>query len=188
MNQFNWDQAFTLDFDLNDGLSKHAETTKRYLSQMKDMYQDQQVVEEILKNDDPLIYEFYELGCPERAGDLAFGTTMIHPGKIGNEYYMTKGHFHANMNRGEYYWGVEGEGRLIMMDQNRRVWSERMFPGSLHYIPGGVAHRVANIGYSVLSFAACWPSDAGHDYQVILENGFSASLQCVNGNPQLIEI
>ncbi len=33
MNQFNWDQAFTLDFDLNDGLSKHAETTKRYLSQ-----------------------------------------------------------------------------------------------------------------------------------------------------------
>ena len=35
-----------------------------------------------------------------------------------------------------------------------------------------VAHRVANIGYSVLSFAACWPSDAGHDYQVILENGF----------------
>ena len=56
------------------------------------------------------------------------------------------------------------------------------------YIPGGVAHRVANIGYSVLSFAACWPSDAGHDYQVILENGFSASLQCVNGNPQLIEI
>ena len=50
MNQFNWDQAFTLDFDLNDGLSKHAETTKRYLSQMKDMYQDQQVVEEILMN------------------------------------------------------------------------------------------------------------------------------------------
>ena len=49
MNQFNWDQAFTLDFDLNDGLSKHAETTKRYLSQMKDMYQDQQVVEEILR-------------------------------------------------------------------------------------------------------------------------------------------
>ena len=85
MNQFNWDQAFTLDFDLNNGLSKHADTTKRYLSQMKNMYQDQEAVEEILKHEDPLIYEFYELGCPERAGDLAFGTTMIHPGKIGNE-------------------------------------------------------------------------------------------------------
>ena len=41
MNQFNWDQAFTLDFDLNNGLSKHTDTTKRYLSQMKNMYQEQ---------------------------------------------------------------------------------------------------------------------------------------------------
>ena len=48
MNQFNWDQAFTLDFDLNNGFSKHADTTKRYLSQMKNMYQDQEAVEEIL--------------------------------------------------------------------------------------------------------------------------------------------
>ena len=60
MNQFNWDQAFTLDFNLNNGLSKHADTTKRYLSQMKNMYQDQEAVEEILKHEDPLIYEFYE--------------------------------------------------------------------------------------------------------------------------------
>ena len=82
MNQFNWDQAFTLDFDLNNGFSKHADTTKRYLSQMKNMYQDQEAVEEILKHEDPLIYEFYELGCPERAGDLAFGTTMIHPAEL----------------------------------------------------------------------------------------------------------
>lgn len=121
-------------------------------------------------------------------GGLYFGITKIYPGKVGGEYFMTKGHFHTNMDCGEYYWGIEGEGRLIMMDQTRKVWSEQVFPGSLHYIPGGVAHRVANIGNSVLSFAACWPSNAGHNYQVILENGFSASLQCVNGTPQLIEI
>ena len=133
-------------------------------------------------------YNGVHLNKKSNTQDVVEQALTIYPGKVGDEYFMTKGHFHANMNRGEYYWGVEGEGRLIMMDQNRRVWSERMFPGSLHYIPGGVAHRVANIGYSVLSFAACWPSDAGHDYQVILENGFSASLQCVNGNPQLIEI
>jgi len=56
MNQFNWDQAFTLDFDLNNGLSKHADTTKRYLSQMKNMYQDQEAIEEILKHEDPLSF------------------------------------------------------------------------------------------------------------------------------------
>ena len=94
MNQFNWDGTFSVDFDLTDGLSKTAEVTKRHLSQMAGMYQDQEAVKKILEKEDPVIYEFYELGCPERAGDLAFGTTMIHPGTIGDEYYMTKGHFH----------------------------------------------------------------------------------------------
>ena len=38
---------------------------------MKEMFFDAEAVEEILKKEDPLIYEFYELGCPERSGDLA---------------------------------------------------------------------------------------------------------------------
>ena len=77
-------------------------------------------------------------------GGLYFGITYLHPGKVGDEYFMTKGHFHANIDRAEFYWGLEGEGMLILMDQSRRVWAERVFPGSLHYIPGGVAHRMAN--------------------------------------------
>ena len=40
MNQFNWDQAFTLDFDLNNGLS-----SRRYYKALsfpdENMYQDQ---------------------------------------------------------------------------------------------------------------------------------------------------
>jgi glucose-6-phosphate isomerase len=47
-----------------------------------------------------------------------------------------------------------------------------MFPGSLHYIKGNTSHRVANTGESVLSFGACWPSDAGHDYNVIAKEWF----------------
>ena len=77
MNNFNWDTSFLVDFDLQTGFSKTAETTKRYLSQMKDMYCDTAAAEELLKDGDPLIYEFHELGCPERAGDLAFGTTIL---------------------------------------------------------------------------------------------------------------
>ena len=169
-------------------IGENVKRSLKTLADLRGVFHNCEAYEQM--SPDTLLYEVtchlpVEEGTP---GGLYFGITRIYPGKVGDEYFMTKGHFHANMNRGEYYWGVEGEGRLIMMDQNRRVWSERMFPGSLHYIPGGVAHRVANIGYSVLSFAACWPSDAGHDYQVILENGFSASLQCVNGNHQLIEI
>ena len=110
----------------------------------------------------------------------------MYPGKVGDEYMMTKGHYHASIDRAEFYWGLEGEGMLILMDEQRNVWAERVFPGSLHYIPGGVAHRMANVGSSLFSFAACWPSDAGHNYAEIAEKGFSARLIEVNGIPHLI--
>ena len=106
--------------------------------------------------------------------------------KVGQEYFMTKGHFHSNSDRAEFYWGVEGEGFLILMDERRNVWAERMFPGSLHYIPGKVAHRVANTGYQKLVFSACWPSDAGHDYATIADAGFARRLVDVNGVPTLV--
>lgn len=124
---------------------------------------------------------------PPLAGALNFGITQLFPGKVGREYFMTQGHFHAEIDRGEYYWGLEGEGVLLLMDRQRNTWAERMFPGSLHYIPGGTAHRVANTDSMPLSFAACWPSDAGHNYEEISLHGFSARLMEINGTPQLIE-
>jgi glucose-6-phosphate isomerase len=125
-----------------------------------------------------------EEGTP---GGLFFGLTKLYPGKVGREYFMTKGHFHLQEDRAEYYWGLEGEGALILMDRERHVWAERMTPGSLHYIRGGLAHRVANTGYEALSFAACWPSDAGHNYGEIAQNGFAARLLEVGGVPQLVD-
>jgi len=79
-------------------------------------------------------------------GGLFWGTTLIEPGRVGDEYFMTHGHFHVKRDRGEYYSCIEGRGMLIMMDTARRTWAEGMAPGSLHYIPGNVAHRVAILG------------------------------------------
>jgi glucose-6-phosphate isomerase len=119
-------------------------------------------------------------------GGLFFGTTWIQPGTIGDEYFMTKGHFHKLADRGEYYWGLQGNGVLILMDEQRNFRGEYMYPGSLHYIPGHTAHRVANIGDTELSFGACWPSDAGHNYEEIERNGFSCRLIRKEGKAQLV--
>ena len=119
-------------------------------------------------------------------GGLYFGITRLNAGLVGDEYFMTKGHFHANIDTAEFYWGIEGEGVLILMDEQGIVKGERMFPGSLHYISGRIAHRVANISDSVLSFGACWPSNAGHNYGSIEQNGFSARLKKINEKPQLV--
>lgn len=121
-------------------------------------------------------------------GGLFMGITYIHPGKVGQEYFMTKGHFHQIRNRAEIYYCMEGEGVLILMSEDRtRIWGERMTPGSIHYIHGHTAHRTANTGKNVLSFGACWPSDAGHDYATIQEHGFSKILIDRDGVPILVD-
>lgn len=56
---------------------------------------------------------------------------------VGNEYFMTKGHFHEQRHRGEYYLTVIGCGALILMDESRRTTFEPMRPSSLHSIPYG---------------------------------------------------
>jgi glucose-6-phosphate isomerase, archaeal len=119
-------------------------------------------------------------------GGLFFGASTIYPGKVGNEYFMTKGHFHAQSDRAEFYWGVQGKGILILMDRERNTWAEEVYPGSLHYIGSEIAHRLANSGSEKLIVGACWPSDAGHDYDEIAVNGFSARLVEGDGKPKLV--
>ena len=66
-------------------------------------------------------------------GGLFWGSTVVEPGTVDGEYFMTHGHFHAKRDRTEYYGTVEGEGALILMDENRKTRMETMSPGSLHF-------------------------------------------------------
>ena len=68
------------------GLSNTAISTKRYLSQMKNMFFDDKAYESMLKKEDVLVYEFYELDATNSDSDLAFGTSITYPGMVGNEY------------------------------------------------------------------------------------------------------
>jgi glucose-6-phosphate isomerase, archaeal len=127
--------------------------------------------------------------CPVPEGTEGaqfWGTTVIEPGQVDSEFFITHGHFHLKRNRTEYYAAIDGEGVLILMDEARKTWIEPMFPGSLHFIPPNVAHRVANSGQEPLRLVACWPSDAGHDYDAIRRFGFGARLLRVNGRASLV--
>jgi len=121
-------------------------------------------------------------------GGLFWGITIIEPGQVDSEYFMTHGHFHLLRDRCEYYAALEGEGALLLMDESRKTWMEPMSAGTVHFIPPRLAHRVANTGKGSLRFAACWPSDAGHDYDTIRTHGFGSRLLCIDGKPTLIRM
>ena len=119
-------------------------------------------------------------------GGLFWGTTTLQPGLVGDEYFMTHGHFHALPDRAEFYATLSGSGGLILMNESGETTWQTMTPGSVHYIPGRIAHRVANTGDAPLVFVASWPSDAGHDYGRIRAQGFRRRLLRRGGKPCLL--
>ena len=187
MNNFNWDTSFLVDFDLTTGFSSTAETTKRTLSQMKDMFLDIDAADKILKTEDPLVYEFHELGCPEREGDLAFGTTIIYPGKVGNEYFMTKGHFHTIVNTAEVYYTLGGEGFMVMENPEGDTIEKPLSKGQAVYVPRAFAHRTVNTGTEPLILFYTFAADAGHDYGTIETTGYHKLIVEKDGKPTIID-
>ncbi len=175
-------------FDNNSGRLKgdHVKEKSTRISDLPRFFLDEN--RRAAMDQDQIIYKVqYYFPVPEKTeGGLFFGNTTIFPGQVGREYFMTKGHFHTIGNRAEYYWCISGTGALLLMDRQRYCRAEEMVPGSLHYIPAQSAHRTANTGTVPLVFGACWPADAGHDYGTIIEQGFSARLLEVNGNPELV--
>jgi len=173
---------------LNDYLLKGLPiiNQSRKLKDIAAIFKDQEAIKDLSMETMAYTVQIY-FPVPEgTAGALAFGNTTIYPGKVGNEYFMTKGHFHGQADRTEFYWCIQGKGMLILVDRERNTWAEEMFPGSLHYIGSNIAHRVANTGDTKLIFGASWPSDAGHDYEEIAKKGFSARLVEIDNKPVLI--
>lgn len=167
-------------------LGERVQRSARFIKDLRGMFRDEKSRQSL--NQDTVIYRIqalYPVGESEEGG-LFWGTTFIEPGMVGDEYFMTKGHYHSKRSRGEFYLTVAGNGALILMDETRRTVFEPMRAGTLHFVPGHMAHRVANTGDSVLAFLACWPSDSGHDYESIAIQGFSARLRNVGGIPTLL--
>ena len=81
---------------------------------MKNQYLDEKSYGEMLAKEDCLLYEVYEKLVPELEGELLQGMSIVHPGKVGNEYFMTKGHFHSILNTAEFYYCVKGNGYMMM--------------------------------------------------------------------------
>ncbi len=146
---------------------------RRTLGSMRGQYHDTAAYDELAADDDALLYEVYELARPHEAGELLHGISIVHPGRVGDEYYMTKGHYHAWRPASEYYIGIRGAGILLLEDEaSGACWSTPLIANSGAYVPGHAAHRTVNTGTEPLIFLGIYPYNAGHDYGAIVERNF----------------
>ena len=132
---------------------------------------------------DALIYEVFEA---ETVGHIKLALTVMRPGKVGNEYHMTKGHFHEDGMAGEVYFGIKGTGMVIMQTKDGQTNELPIAPGAVVYIPPGWAHRTINIGKEEFLMMAIFPETAGHDYGSIKEKGFIKRVVEQQGQVQVI--
>ena len=133
-----------------------------------------------------LIYEFYELGFPEREGDLAFGTTILYPGLVGEEYYMTKGHFHTKLETAEVYYTLSGEGYMVMENPEGDTIEIPLVKGQALYVPRRYAHRSVNTGNEPLVVFFAFDADAGHDYGTIETKGYHKMVVERQGKTEIV--
>lgn len=178
---------FTTQINLEDGTIPDAVVVQtRHLSDLQGLFADS-AAEAALMAENPILYEVYEAtNNPIEPGQLRYSTTIIRPGKVGAEYFFTKGHYHALGDRAELYYGLIGEGVLLLQTPEGEISMQPMKPGVAAYVPPYWGHRTINVGSSNFVFLACYPADAGYDYASIAAKGFASLLVEKDGKPTLI--
>jgi glucose-6-phosphate isomerase, archaeal len=161
---------------------------QRRLSAMKGQYFDQAAYADLLAAGDPLLYEVYELQRPTVAGELLHGISIVHPGLVGDEYNMTKGHFHEVLETGEIYYCLKGRGFMVMETPEGETAVEPLFPGRVLYVLPRWAHRSVNasLDEDLITFFI-YPGNAGHDYGTIEKQGFRKLVVERDGEPAIVD-
>ncbi|MEM4355793.1 MAG: glucose-6-phosphate isomerase family protein [Nitrososphaerota archaeon] len=143
------------------------------LSSLREYFSEPEKVDETLREKgDVVVYEYFEKIFENGGGHLNFGLTILYPGKVGREYFMTRGHFHEKQ-AAEIYVGLEGEGLILMQSEDGRVEWQPLELNRVVYVPPGWGHRTINIGQGKLVLFFAYPSDAGHDYEIVRVKGFA---------------
>lgn len=172
-----------------DGLRSLMEPAAHHVRRASDLVgyvDDPEALQRLVDQGNPVIYETWDADIPESAGHLRFGITVIHPGRIGDEFYLTKGHFHVRRETAEVYYGLQGHGYLVMQKEDGEFRAVPIEPGSVVYVPPGWAHRSVNTGSVPLVMLFVYPGEAGHDYETIRATGFRQVVVERDGAPAVV--
>jgi glucose-6-phosphate isomerase len=157
--------------DGRTGLVPQAtETYVKPVRELRGLYQDTAAFDAFVQaQPDAVGYEV--AGFRKEGSDIIFGTTTMAPGKIGDEYFMTRGHYHVRRDCGEAYYTQTGQGVLLLQTREGDTREVEMAPGICAFIPPDWAHRSVNTGSEPLVFTWFCQTAAGHDYGDILTHG-----------------
>jgi glucose-6-phosphate isomerase, archaeal len=114
-----------------------------------------------------MAYRVDEARFTDQASDLITGISALEPGKVGQEFFMTRGHLHQRADRPETYYCLAGHGILLLENLAGEIKAMEMRLGSLVYVPPFWVHRSVNVGDTVFATLFSYPADAGQDFEIV---------------------
>jgi len=160
--------------------------TNRYekrLAELAGIYRNTKAFDAALAAGDGEPVYWVESSIPdEEPGALTVGVSVLLPGRVGDEFAMTRGHIHANHSAAELYYGLAGRGVMLMETIDGRCSAIEITPGVVVHVPGHWIHRSVNVGVEPFTTLFCYPTDAGQDYGIIGDAGGMAKLVVAEGD------
>lgn len=156
---------------------------EKRIGDLKGLYADSDAFTRLSQVDpDHVVYRVHEKRPQQAVGDLIFGTTWMEPGRVGDEFYMTRGHIHARANRPETYYGESGSGLMLLESPEGETEILEISARELVYVPPMWIHRSVNTGDTALVMSFCYPVNSGQDYEIIARSGGMAKRIVADGN------
>lgn len=153
------------------------------LGDLSGVFIDEISYKKLLANSNPIVYSVTTLALADGPGDLHCALAQLLPGRVGDEYFMTRGHYHAWRDAAELYVGLAGRGMMLLEDTVGNVKAVPLVANSLVYVPGYAAHRTVNIGSTPLTYLGIYPAHAGHDYAPVAADNFLQVVISVKEQP-----
>ena len=136
------------------------------------LYEDEAAFEALeRKLGETVVYEVTDYKPSAEPGDMIIGVTSMLPGKVGREYFLTRGHIHANANRPEMYYGESGQGLMLLESPAGEIRTVEIGPRTMCYVPPYWIHRSVNVGPEELVMTFAYPANSGQDYDIIDKAG-----------------
>jgi glucose-6-phosphate isomerase len=175
-------------FDPETGRVDGAPMLERRLSDLDGCFADEAAYAAVRAEGDPIVYTVASHTPDEGSGALHYGIGTLMPGRVGQEYYLTKGHLHTWRAAAELYVGLRGEGMMLLEDEaTGATRAVPLRPDATVYVPGHTAHRTVNTGDVPLVYMGVYPAEAGHDYGFVATRNFRHVVVERDGAPAVVE-
>lgn len=177
-----------LDFDPISGLIAGAVPAQKCLSALAGCWVDPDAYARLCAAGDPVVYHVTSAPDEPAVGGLGYGLGCVFPGRVGDEYFLTRGHLHRRREAAEVYIGLRGTGLMLLEDERTgECGVVALAAGTTVYVPGHTAHRTVNTGDEPLIYWGVYPNDAGHDYGFVGARNFRQVVVAVDGQPRVID-